>query len=385
MKIGTRIADWLETRWVNPAYNGWVFLGFALSFFGSAINTMAGWLYVISGISFALLIMAAVLPARSLKGISIQRYPISPVSAGDHLNVELEIKNHSKQPKTLLQVQDTIPFILGQPVQQAIETIAPQETYRWVYHHPTTRRGVYRWHTVQLRTATPLGLFWCRRQRQVAATAIVYPTVLSLTSCPLIDEMGQQETPQYESRLSRSKSTTEDLTRSLRPYRWGDPIRLVHWKTSARYGELRVRELEVFTGSQEPIICLDSAFAWQKDDFESAVIAAASLYFYASRCQLNAKLFTAGTGLIHGNRVVLEALASVEAAEEASTNNLPNQPLIWLTQNPQTLKTLPPGSRYILWPSRVLTQEKNSTYQDRSGYTINPEQPLQLQLQSPLR
>ena len=36
---------------------------FLFCFFGAAINTMAGWLYVISGVSFALLAVAAVLPA----------------------------------------------------------------------------------------------------------------------------------------------------------------------------------------------------------------------------------------------------------------------------------------------------------------------------------
>jgi uncharacterized protein (DUF58 family) len=385
MKKSSRIADWLETRWVTPAYSGWALGGFALCFFGSAINTMAGWLYVISGISFALLLMAAILPVRSLRGITIQRYPIAPVSVGDQLSVELEIQNQSNQPKTLLQVQDTIPFVLGQPLQQAIEIIGAQDSYRWIYYHSTSRRGVYRWQTVQLRTAAPLGLFWCRRVRNAPATAIVYPTVLPLTSCPLIDEMGQEDNVQFYSRDRRSHSSTEDLTRSLRPYRWGDPIRLVHWKTSARYGELRVRELEVFTGSQEPLICLDSAGTWHPEDFEQAVIAAASLYFYANRCQLNAKLWTAGTGLVHGNRVVLEALASVEAQEEASATEPPNKPLIWITQTPQTLSSLPVGSRYLLWSAPSSTEQKNITSANRSGCLINPEESLQIQLQSSLR
>ncbi|MBD1941203.1 DUF58 domain-containing protein, partial [Coleofasciculus sp. FACHB-712] len=55
MNIGNRIADWLETRWVTPAYAGWILGIIAVCFFGAATNTMAGWLYVISGLSFALL------------------------------------------------------------------------------------------------------------------------------------------------------------------------------------------------------------------------------------------------------------------------------------------------------------------------------------------
>ncbi len=44
-----------------------------------------------------------------------------------------------------------------------------------------------------------------------------------------------------------------------------------------------IRELEVLTGGQEVIICLDTLCDWQEDSFERAIIAAASLYFYAYR------------------------------------------------------------------------------------------------------
>lgn len=384
MNMIRRTADWLETRWVNPDYSGWVLAGFSICFLGAAINTMAGWLYTISGISFALLFMAAILPARSLRGLVVRRLPIQPISAADRLTVELEIENTSTQPKTLLQLQDTIPFVLGQPVRLAVETIPPQSTYRWIYSHPTQRRGVYRWHAVQLRTATPLGLFWCRRYRDVPATAIVYPTVLPLNICPLVDEMGQEDDPQFYSRDRRSQISNENLTRSLRPYRWGDPIRMVHWRTSARYGELRVRELEVFQGGQELLICLDSAATWNSENFEQAVIAAASLYFYAARLQLPVKLWTAGTGLIYGNRVVLAALAAVNAGEEATTSQLPQQPLIWLGQNPLMLKSLPSGSRWVLWSESSSPESKNFINRDLPGILVDPTKALQPQLQQRL-
>lgn len=385
MHITEQIADWLENRWVTPAYSGWVLAGLALCFFGAAVNTMAGWLYVLSGISFALLGMAAVLPARSLLGISIRRHPIQPVSAKDQLTIELEIENQTTQPKTLLQVQDMLPFVLGQPVQAPIETIPPHDSYRWVYYHPTERRGVYRWHTVQLRTATPLGLFWCRRRREVTASAIVYPTVLPLARCPLVDEMGQEDSAQFYSQDRRFQTATEGLTRSLRPYRVGDPNRLIHWRTSARYGELRVRELEVITGGQEIVICLDSAGTWKPDDFEQAVIAAASLYFYAQRQQLNVKLWTALTGSVQGERVVLEALAATEAGEEPSVSNLPSYSVIWLSQNPLSLSTLPTGSRWVLWPTVSSPQPEILVNRDYLGLVIQTDQPLQLELQKPVR
>ncbi|HAX89487.1 MAG TPA: DUF58 domain-containing protein [Cyanobacteria bacterium UBA11370] len=385
MEIINRTTDWLETHWVTPAYAGWLLAGVAICFFAAATNTMAGWLYVISGIIFALLGLAVVLPVRSLRNLSVRRHPLSPVTVGDQLSIELEIENHSLQPKTLLQVQDILQSELGEPVYVSIETIEPQSTHHWVYFHPTQKRGVYRWYEVQLRTGTPLGLFWCRRSWQAPAMAIIYPTVLPLTQCPLVDEMGHKDSPQiYSDR--RSQSATEDLTKALRPYRVGDPTRLIHWRSSARYGELLVRELEVFTGSQDIIICLDSGASWNFDDFESAVIAAASMYFYACSRQVNAKLWTAKTGLLHGNQVVLEALAATYAGEDADGGDPPYLPSIWLTQNPARLNSLPPNSRWVLWSSLTLkndlTQAVNSSH---SGIIIDNTQPLDRQLQQPIQ
>ncbi|MEH2213973.1 DUF58 domain-containing protein [Nostoc sp.] len=384
MKIIKPITNWLETRASAPAYGGWVLALTAICFFGAGINTMAGWLYAISGISFALLGVAAILPPRSLTGLSITRRPMRPVSAGDDLTVELEICNQTQQPVSLLQVEDILPFVLGKPVQKAIETIPSQGSYRWVYYHPTQRRGVYRWHTVELGSGAPLGLFWCRRQRDCAATAIVYPTVLPLATCPLVDEMGQEESKRGDPRGRPLQTATTGLVRSLRPYRVGDPTRLIHWRTSARYGELRVRELEMVTGGQEIVIALDSASNWEEENFEQAVIAAASLYFYAQQQQLEVQLWTASTNLIKGDRFVLETLAATAALEDASSVVPKSYPLIWLTQNPLSLATLPQGSRWVLWPNISSAAEPEVINWEHPGIVLQSDGSLQPQLQKTL-
>lgn len=383
MNIGHKIADWLENRAVTPAYAGWLLSGMTVFFFGSATNTMSGWLYALSGGSLALLGVAAVLPGKSLRFLEVRRRTIEPVSAGDQITVELEIENRAREPKTLLQVVDILPFVLGEPIVRPIEVIDPHSIYRDTYYLEVPQRGVYRWQEVNLRTAAPLGLFWCRRSRRVKAVAVVYPQVLPLSTCPIIDRIGQEDSPQFYNR-SRSQTATEGLTRNLRPYRHGDPTRLIHWRTSARYGELRVRELEVAAGGQEIIIALDSAAAWQPEEFERAVTVAASLYFYASKRLLNVKLWTAGTGIVSGNRVVLETLAAVNAGEDA-VENRPKLPIIWLTQNSATLSTLSLGSRWVLWPLATAgTGEKILVKHELPGLEIRSGRPLELQLQDPL-
>ncbi|MGB3532267.1 MAG: DUF58 domain-containing protein [Microcoleaceae cyanobacterium] len=382
MKFFNRITNWLETRGVVPSYAGGLLCFLAVFFFGAATNTMAGWLYVISGISLALLLIAAILPLRSLRDIQVRRYPIQPVSAGDQLSVELDIRNSTTQPKTLIQVQDQLPSSLGKAA-TVIETLSSQAVHRWVYYLPTQKRGVYPLHQVRLRTGTPLGLFWCSRSRVANGTAVVYPQVFPLSTCPLVDNIGQEYSPQIEDR-NRFQLATEGVTRTLRPYRHGDPSRLIHWRSSARYGELRVRELEHSTGGQEIIICLDSAAAWQADDFEQAVTVAASLYFYCCRCQLNVQLWTAKTGVVQGHHVVLSTLAAVQASVAAQTEVPPFLPLIWLTQNSTSLTTLPPGSRWIFWTEASDSKQTTVSTLPYPGLRIDSTQPLPPQLQSTL-
>ncbi|KAB8318077.1 DUF58 domain-containing protein [Tolypothrix campylonemoides VB511288] len=380
MEIIRRITNWLETHACTPAYSGWVLIGIAICFLGAGINTMAGWLYVISGVSFALLGVAAILPPRSLVRLNIKRLPIQPVTAGDDLTVELEILNQTNRPVTLLQLQDILPFILGKPVQKPIDTIPTNSNYRLLYHQPTQRRGIYRWHTVELRTGAPLGLFWCRRLRHAAATAIVYPTVLPLTTCPLIDEIGKENINRGDLR-GKLQTATQGLTRSLRPYRIGDPIRLIHWRSSARYGEFRLRELEMVTGGQEMILALDTAGKWEEECFEQAVIAVASLYYYAHCHSMQVQLWTAMTGLVKGECLVLETLAATTAGEDATSLHPPSYPLIWLTQNPLTLSSLPNGSRWVLWHNVSLPDEQVIVNIDFPGIVLDSQQPLQAQLQ----
>lgn len=377
-KLIRNLNNWLETRACSPSYGGWVVGGIGISFFGAATNTMVGWLYAMSGVIFSLLGLGAILAWRSLKDIQVCHLPVLPISAGDELSVTVEIVNDSKNPKTLLQVWDILPFVLSPPKQVPIELIPAQGKYSWVYHLTPQRRGVYRWREVQLRTGNPLGLFWCRRSREAPCKAVVYPQVLPLKTCPLLDSFGQDESNQFLSER-RYQSSTEGLTRALRPYRIGDPTRLIHWRSSARYGDLRVRELEIATGGEEVVICLDSSASWELESFEQAVIATASLYFYATNCQMDAKLWTAGTGLIQGRRVVLETLAAISQGEDPLNNQISSQPIIWLTANSSSLKSLPLGSRWILFPtsSETLSQSKKTQF---PGLIINQEKPLQSQL-----
>ncbi len=367
-----RTTKWLETNWVTPAYAGWLLIILTICFFGAATNTMAGWLYVLSGVGFALLGVAAILPARSIQSLTVSRGTILPVTAGADLEITLTIHNPTSQVQTLFQAQDlTILSGLKSPI-TTVEQVLPQNEYQWTYRQPTQQRGVYQWHKVALRSGAPIGLFWCQRYRQAPAIAYVYPQILTLERCPLIDGMissDRHDSPRHVA------AANQGITRSLRLYRYGDSRRSIHWRTSAKLGIFQVRELEIDRGRQDVVIYLDSGATWNAADFEQAVIVACTLYFYASQsADLHPKLWTARTGLISGGRQVLETLAAVQIAESASTA-MPSIPVVCLTSQPQQLETLAAGSRWALWTQTGFTPTAQT-----SGLTIDPSQSLQQQL-----
>ena len=391
MPTPQRLVTWLETHWAAPSYSGWVVLGLTLFFFGAATNTLAGWLYVISGVMAALLGVAAVLSPQVLKGALVSRQPIRPVSVGDLLRVELSIENPSSRAKGLLQVQDLLPRALGETQQIPIAAIGPRDHYHWTYELPTQQRGVHNWRTVQLRTAAPLGLFWSCRSQTAKAVAVVYPTILPLSQCPLIDELGQEDGLQGR-RDRRAENASEGLTRGLRPYRWGDPTRLIHWRTSARHGELRVRELEKFTSGQGVILCLDSASSWQAEVFEKAVIATASLYCYAVKQGLLTQVWTAKAGLMREKHRILAALAAVGPDQGKPHHPLPQDALIWLSQAAPSARLLPSGSRWVQWipdssaasSASIQIGSESPTASPYPRLLVSSQSSLQAQLQTPV-
>ena len=375
MNVFQRFSNYLERRWVAPAYVGWVLLGLAIFFFAAATNTLAGWLYVMSGVLLALLAIAAILPPRNLRGLKVERQSIRPVAAGDSLLVELRLENVQRQPKVLFQAIDPVPKALGLKQSVSIRAINPGSLYVWTYRLPTRRRGLYNWSGGLLRSAAPLGLFWSSRRFTAPASVVVYPQILRLNRCPIVDALGTQNGQQWQ--FSRSvEASTEGITRALRPYRWGDPTRLIHWRTSARYGELRVREMEVATSGQEVLIALDQLGTWSSETFEQALVAAASLYTYAMNRGLATALWMPQWGILRDYARVMSALAEVEWKDSVLAKaSLPNIPLVWVTES-GFKETLPLGSRRCRWGKPG----------DRGGdkvptLWIDADQPLMPQLQ----
>lgn len=85
-------------------------------------------------------------------------------------------------------------------------------------------------------SSDPLGLFRSRRGCADAEVALVLPRFTSLVSQP--------QTRELEASVAAPRAGSGTELFGVREYRPGDALRRIHWRSSARHGELVVREYE---------------------------------------------------------------------------------------------------------------------------------------------
>ena len=117
--------------------------------------------------------------------------------------------------------------------------LRPGKERQAAYRLPTSRRGVLSVGPLEALRSDPLGL--ARRRLTVSGTVevIVYPRVDRVSPPP-----GGREQPAAVRNRQMVQASHRDSFRGLREYVAGDDLRLVHWRSSARTGELVVRQDE---------------------------------------------------------------------------------------------------------------------------------------------
>jgi uncharacterized protein (DUF58 family) len=158
--------------------------------------------------------------------------------AGDMLRANYTVRNTSRLPKLWLEVHNPTSLPVGLPG-QAI-TMGPRGERSWSVRVPLTRRGHFRVDPMALRTGDPLGLFESNAAVGGYSTVIVYPRVEALPGWrmpPAFIEGSHAE-------RVRTPHNTPEAT-SIREYVPGDGYNRIHWKSSARQGQLLVKEFEL--------------------------------------------------------------------------------------------------------------------------------------------
>lgn len=178
-----------------------------------------------------------------------------------------------------------------------IHRLAPGAAAEELFAIPTSRRAVIKVGPVSVVRGDPLGLFERVHRRDQPVDLFVHPRTVNFDGQSLGFLRDLEGLPATD--LSR-----DDVSfHALREYQPGDDLRHVHWKSTARTGDVMVRQYEE-TRRSHFVIGLSTSPADYRDDaeFELAISATGSLGLRALRdsqrveVRVQQRLLPAATG-----------------------------------------------------------------------------------------
>ncbi|WP_024755560.1 DUF58 domain-containing protein [Streptomyces exfoliatus] len=200
------------------------------------------------------------------------------VEAGSEARVQLRMENVSKLPTGLLMLQDHVPYMLGPRPRFVLDRVEAGGRREVSYRVRSDLRGRFPLGPLQLRLDDPFGMCELTRSFSAYDTLTVIPRTEALPAVKLAGEAAG-----YGDGHHRSLALAGDDDVIPRTYRHGDDLRRVHWRSTARYGELMVRREEQPQRARCTVLLdtrqvafqgtgPDSAFEWAVSGAASALV-----------------------------------------------------------------------------------------------------------------
>ncbi len=270
----------------------------------------------------ALPLLAAVAARRGQYRLSTSR-TITParVPIGHTATVTLRLENVSRVPTGLLLAEDEVPYALGSKPRYVLDKIERRGIRQLTYSLRSDLRGKFEIGPVRLRVADSFGLVELERSASGRTTFVVTPRVVPLSRTVI----SRTWAGEGEGRARLTSTAGEDDV-IPREYRDGDELRRVHWRSTARYGELMVRREEQRWRNRATIF-LDTRSrshlgAGMTSSFEAAVSAAASVGVHISQEGLTGQFVTDGAALRGGPLFADALLDSLAVIHPSTSRNL---------------------------------------------------------------
>jgi uncharacterized protein (DUF58 family) len=326
--------------------DGWIYiLGIVLVAL-AAINTGNNLLFLILACLIASILMSGILSSVTLAGVELKLHLPEHIFAGQSVRASVELRNEKLTlPSFSLRVEAA--KTKNQPAAAMLETpiyfpyLPRQQAVKQSVPLLFLQRGVYRQEAFKILTRFPFGFLQKARRMDLATEALVYPAVAA--SSEFLEVLpGLQGAME-----SHAKGRGQDLY-ALRGYLPNDSARHVHWKASARFGSLMVREFAreddcrvLLVFDPQSAAAAATPQSNEKDSFERAVTFCAALAwnFHERNAQLEFRSADASTPPAPASEnifAILRHLALVQPIAPDSRPELLNQ----LAADPNSFKII---------------------------------------------
>lgn len=173
------------------------------------------------------------------RSIRVSRRPeFLRASVGDIFKENFEVRNQSRLPGGWVEVYNEMPLPTAAG-SRLLTRLNPLQIQTYVARTWLTRRGGFPIGPTRVTVSDPLGLFRIQRRFPAEKTLIVLPMVFPIsafTSPPGFLAGGPV--------IRRKSADITPHASGVRSYVPGDPMKRIHWPTTARRGQLIVKEFE---------------------------------------------------------------------------------------------------------------------------------------------
>ncbi len=355
-------------RWLTKRR---LLLAFAVIVFLVAWNRGLPSFYAVFALLLATLVVAHVQPRSALAGITARRLHPPMAFEGEVLSIVVALVNPGLRTRRMFEVVDRVP--LADPTAREplllVARLAGGDSRRFTLRVQCYRRGEYQLGPLTLGSGFPLGI--SRRTRELAdsiSSILIYPQIFPVAQLRL---GGGANLPLRGVETMSRAGGHEDFF-GTREYREGDSPRYIHWRSTARHGELIVKEFEQRAATEVNVVldlAMTSNIGVERDTtLEYAVKIAGSIAAYALDNGHSVQLMgfgnevrwvPAGSGDAHFQRV-LETLARVQADGELSYVKSVEQALAWMSEGSTAVLFFNAGQDVApLWAALALLQSRH--------------------------
>jgi uncharacterized protein (DUF58 family) len=233
----------------------------------------------------------------ALVGVTYEReFDRTHVFPGEKVTMTLHIGNYKPLPLTWLSFKDKAPVAPQEADKMAIiaseitnsytlQNVLSMSAFARTQRHVTLRfprRGFYDIGPVRYESGDIFTLFTIERQHDYLDTLVVYPQVwpLEALELPAREIFG-------ELKVRRSLFTDPIKTQGIRDYQPQDRFRDVHWKASARRGNLQTKVYDPSSGLTVVVFLNVATYAkhwmgFEPELLERAISVAASIASYSA-------------------------------------------------------------------------------------------------------
>ncbi len=222
---------------------GFAYLGIMCVLFTGAMLTKQNTLLLVFAMMAGPFVVNGSLTFGMLKATRIARSAPRRAMAGELFGVEVTLTNrHPLLALWMMAVRDEIVHAVETlSVSVLFARVAPRSSQTGHYQLRLARRGLHKLGPLLVSSRFPLGLVERSRQFAEPGEVLVYPRIGRLNPLWKRHWVGEAE---LVARPQPRPGIFHDEFHRLREFRTGDNPRDIHWRTSARRGELILREYQ---------------------------------------------------------------------------------------------------------------------------------------------